>query len=120
MKNNDEKCVLVPKKEYQELLRIKEQKESAPIKIGIIHYIDYNGCNISTSGEIDLSKKLLEQVRAISCSIMRKNKDSIKEYYRKQYYNEELNLKREMAKQFADLPWYKRLFYKSPYYGVKL
>lgn len=119
MENNDERCVLVPKKEYQELLRIKEQKGTAPIRIGIIHYVDYDGCNISTSGEIDLSRKLLEQVRAISCSIMRKNMDSIKGYYRKLYYEQEFDFKKSMAKQFADLPWYKRLFYKSPY-GIKL
>lgn len=116
MENNDG-CVLISKKEYKELLSIKDESEIAPIRINIVHYVDYDDCRIRTNGEIDLSKKLLEQIRVISRSIVNNNTSSIKEYYLKQLNGKELAIRRDMAKRFADLPWYRRLFYK-PYYTL--
>ena len=110
MENNDG-CVLISKKEYKELLSIKDESEIAPIRINIVHYVDYDDCRICTNGEIDLSKKLLEQIRVISRSIVNNNTSSIKEYYLKQLNGKELAIRRDMAKRFADLPWYRRLFY---------
>lgn len=110
MKDN-EKCVILSKKEYNEL-----RSQSNIPRLNIVIDFDYRwrDKNIHVGGTLDPSEKLYCQIRRICSEIFEKTHEIVKEYgdERLSILDEALNI----INVFENLPWWKRIFYKPNYF----
>ena len=107
---NNEKCVILSKKEYDEL-----RSQSDPsLKIVVDFGYRWRGTNVHVSGTLDPSEKLYYQIRRICNEILEKTHEIVKEYgdERLSTLDEALNI----INVFENLPWWKRIFYKPNYF----
>ena len=110
MKDN-EKCVILSKKEYDEL---RSQSNIPGLKIVVDFGYRWRGVGIHVSGTLDPSEKLYCQIRRICSEIFEKTHEIVKEYgdERLSILDEALNI----INVFENLPWWKRIFYKPNYF----
>lgn len=108
---NDEKCVILSKKEYDEL---RSQSNTPRLSIVIDFNYRWRGKNIHVGGTLDPSEKLYCQIRRICSEIFEKTHEIVKEYgdERLSILDEALNI----INVFENLPWWKRIFYKPDYF----
>jgi hypothetical protein len=110
MKNlNDDKCILLKKKEYDELIEKANSKKPDYIKLDLGGFF-YNGGNINVSENLELSTKLKNQILNILKLYRNKLNKIIND-------NNNKILKEEnyFISLFEKLPWYKRLFFNKKY-----
>ena len=74
---NDEKCVILSKKEYNEL---RSQSNAPRLSIVIDFNYRWRGKNIHVGGTLDPSEKLYYQIRRICDEIFEKTHKIVKEY----------------------------------------
>lgn len=108
---NNEKCVILSKKEYNEL---KSQNGTPRLKIVIDFNYMWKGKYIYVGGTLDPSEKLYCQIRRVCSEVLEKTHKIVKEYNdeRLSMLDEALNI----INVFENLPWWKRIFYKPNYF----
>lgn len=108
---NNEKCVILSKKEYDEL---RSQSNTPRLTIAVDFSYRWRGTSIHVGGTLDPSNKLYYQIRRICNEILEKTHKIVKEYgdERLSALDEALNI----INVFEDLPWWKRIFYKPNYF----
>lgn len=104
---NNEKCVILSKKEYDEL---RSQSNIPRLSIVIDFNYRWRGKNIRVGGTLDPSEKLYYQIRRICNEILERTHEIVKKHgdERLSTLDEALNT----INVFENLPWWKRIFYK--------
>lgn len=108
---NNEKCVILSKKEYNEL---RSQSNIPSLKIVVDFDYRWRGVGIHVSGTLDPSEKLYYQIRRICNEILERTHEIVKKHgdERLSTLDEALNI----INVFENLPWWKRIFYKPNYF----
>lgn len=108
---NNEKYVILSKKEYDEL---RSQSNTPSLKIVVDFGYRWRGVNIHVSGTLDPSEKLYYQIRRICNEILERTHEIVKKHgdERLSTLDEALNI----INVFENLPWWKRIFYKPDYF----
>ena len=108
---NNEKCVILSKKEYDEL---RSQSNTPRLTIAVDFGYRWRDTGIHVGGTLDPSEKLYCQIRRICSEIFEKTHKIVKEYgdERLSALDEALNI----INVFENLPWWKRIFYKPNYF----
>lgn len=108
---NNEKCVILSKKEYDEL---RSQSNIPSLKIVVDFGYRWGGVSIHVSGTLDPSEKLYYQIRRICNEILERTHEIVKKHgdERLSTLDEALNI----INVFENLPWWKRIFYKPNYF----
>ena len=108
---NNEKCVILSKKEYDEL---RSQSNTPGLTIVVDFGYRWRGTSIHVDGTLDPSNKLYSQIRRICNEILEKTHKIVREYGddRLSALDEALNI----INVFEYLPWWKRIFYKPNYF----
>lgn len=108
MEDNESKCVLLKKSEYNELIKRAEGNSDKKIYIAFsYHSYCYGETNMYVKGDITLGDRIHNQIYRILCKI--------RDDYGQQLTDADYNIKRNTFNYFEKLPWYKRLFFENPY-----
>lgn len=104
---NNEKYVILSKKEYDEL---RSQSNIPSLKIVVDFSYRWRSVSIHVSGTLDPSEKLYYQIRRICNEILERTHEIVKKHgdERLSTLDEALNT----INVFENLPWWKRIFYK--------
>jgi hypothetical protein len=106
------KCVVLKQKEYDDLvIRSKENRAKEIIVKYTYNLLERSYCSYRIDGDFELKGKLGSQIFNICKKISEKTQNHI------DISNDKVrtDTKKYVIKEFSELPWYKRLFFKSEY-----
>lgn len=116
--SKDNKCIILTKKEYNAL---KEEAKRKELYIYWRCNIDGAVSSYSVGGGMEVSSPLYHKIFEITNYITTTVKDRVKkeeEVLRKHAKVLSTNELRQLVADFSNLPWYKRLFFKTKYIKI--
>jgi hypothetical protein len=127
MENIENGCVILKKKEYDELIAkaqtIKKENSDKKIHINWRYFYNYPYSNfpLEVSGDFILGNKLYYQITRILLTITEKFNKECSDLYKTELTLNKTKIitnfknKTKIITNFKNLPWYKRLFFKEKY-----
>jgi len=107
---NNDKCIILKRKEYDELLEKANSKKPDYIEINLGSGYFYNSINLNISENLELSTKLRNQI----LNILKLHKNNLIKIINDNN-NKILKEENYFISLFEKLPWYKRLFFNEKY-----
>lgn len=108
---NNEKCVVLSKKEYDEL---RSRSNIPGLKTVVGFGYRWRGVGIHASGTSDPSEKSYCQIRRICNGILERTHEIVRKHGDGRL--PALDGALDVINVFENLPWWKRIFYKPDYF----
>lgn len=109
----NDRCVLITRKEYEELKAKAEQAKPNEIEVQVAFNMYYREATIRTYGTIDLSANLQRQIRRITAMIGEENRQQMSDEVDRICDNERMSGYNDAMAEFAGMSWFKRLVFQG-------